>query len=138
LAAGKATGTFQAGNHGSTFGGNPLASVAALTTLDILQQEQLLAHAEQLGGWLKQTLRQRLSQVAGVVTVRGQGLMLGIELNRPCGTLVQAGLDKGLLINVTADTVVRLLPPLIFSQTEAQQLVDILCPLITDFLSQNA
>lgn len=138
LAAGKATGTFQPGNHGSTFGGNPLASVAALTTLDILQQDQLLAHAEQLGSWLKQALQARLGAVAGVVTVRGQGLMLGIELDRPCGALVQTALGAGLLINVTADSVVRLLPPLIFTQADAEKLLDILCPLITNFLSQNA
>jgi acetylornithine/N-succinyldiaminopimelate aminotransferase len=137
LAAGKATGTFQPGNHGSTFGGNPLASVAALTTLNIMQEEQFLAHVEQLGGWLKQALQARLGGVAGVVTVRGQGLMLGIELDRPCGALVQTALDAGLLINVTADSVVRLLPPLIFTQADAEKLLDMLCPLITDFLSQN-
>jgi len=136
LAAGKATGTFQPGNHGSTFGGNPLASVAALTTLNIMEQDQLLANATTVGNFLLQGLRQRLGQVAGVVEIRGQGLIIGIELNKPCGALVQRALEQGLLINVTADNVVRLLPSLVFSQAEAQQLLDMLCPLVIDFLSQ--
>jgi acetylornithine aminotransferase len=138
LAAGKATGTFKPGNHGSTFGGNPLASTAALTTLNIMEQDKLLDHAAKLGAWLKQQFEARLGGVKGVVTVRGQGLMLGIELDKPCGALVGKALEKGLLINVTADNVVRLLPSLIFSEAEAQQLLDLLCPLITDFLSQEA
>jgi acetylornithine aminotransferase len=137
LAAGKATGTFKPGNHGSTFGGNPLASTAALTTLNIMEQDKLLAHAEKLGGWLKQQLQARLGGVKGVVTVRGQGLMLGIELDKPCGELVGKALEQGLLINVTADSVVRLLPPLIFTEADAQQLLDMLCPLITDFLARE-
>ena len=137
LAAGKATGTFKPGNHGSTFGGNPLASTAALTTLNIMEQDKLLANAEKLGTWLKQQLEARLGGVKGVVTVRGQGLMLGIELDTPCGTLVAKALEKGLIINVTADSVIRLLPSLIFSQAEAQQLLDILCPLVTEFLAQE-
>jgi acetylornithine aminotransferase len=137
LAAGKATGTFKPGNHGSTFGGNPLASTAALTTLNIMEQDKLLAHTEQLGAWLKQQFAAKLGGVKGVVSVRGQGLMLGIELNKPCGELVGKARDKGLLINVTADSVIRLLPSLIFSQAEAQQLLDILCPLVTEFLAQE-
>ncbi len=138
LAAGKATGTFKPGNHGSTFGGNPLASTAALTTLNIMEQDKLLDHAAKLGAWLKQQFEAHLGGVRGVVTVRGQGLMLGIELDKPCGALVGKALEQGLLINVTADNVVRLLPSLIFSQVEAQQLLDMLCPLITDFLLQEA
>jgi acetylornithine/N-succinyldiaminopimelate aminotransferase len=137
LAAGKATGTFKPGNHGSTFGGNPLASTAALTTLNIMEQDKLLAHTSEVGGWIKEQLQTRLAGVKGVVTVRGQGLILGIELDKPCGVLVAKALEKGLLINVTAENVVRLLPSLIFSQAEAQQLLDILCPLITEFLSQE-
>ncbi|HAF45563.1 MAG: acetylornithine aminotransferase [Sideroxydans sp. GWF2_59_14] len=137
LAAGKATGTFKPGNHGSTFGGNPLASTAALTTLNIMEQDKLLAHTAKVGGWIKEQLQTRLGGVKGVVTVRGQGLMLGIELDKPCGALVAKALEQGLLINVTADNVVRLLPSLIFSETEAQQLLDMLCPLITDFLAQE-
>ncbi len=138
LAAGKAAGTFQPGNHGSTFGGNPLASVAALTTLNIMEQDRLLANATTVGNFLLQGLHQRLGQVAGVVEIRGQGLIIGIELNKSCGDLVQRALEQGLLINVTADNVVRLLPSLVFSQAEAQQLLDMLCPLVTDFLAQGA
>jgi acetylornithine aminotransferase len=134
LAAGQATGTFGPGNHGSTFGGNPLACAAGLATLNIVEHDQLLSHAEQLGQFIRQGLSDALREVAGFVEVRGQGLMIGIELDRPCGELVKSALARGLLINVTADTVVRLLPSLVMSQTEAQQLLDILCPLITDFL----
>jgi acetylornithine/N-succinyldiaminopimelate aminotransferase len=137
LAAGKATGTFKPGNHGSTFGGNPLASTAALTTLNIMEQDKLLDHADKLGVWIKQQLQTRLGTLKGVITVRGQGLILGIELDKPCGELVGKALEKGLLINVTADNVIRLLPPLVFSEAEAQQLLDILCPLVTEFLAQE-
>jgi len=137
LAAGKATGTFQPGNHGSTFGGNPLASTAALTTLNIMQQEQILNHVATLGAWLKNEFETRLAGAKGGVTVRGLGLMIGIELNKPCGALVAKALAQGVLINVTADSVVRLLPPLIFSEADAQSLVDTLCPLITEFLAQE-
>jgi len=136
LAAGKAAGTFKPGNHGSTFGGNPLASTAALTTLEIMEHDKLLDHATAIGNFLLQGLRERLSRITGVVSIRGQGLMIGIELNKPCGELVKRALAHGLLINVTADSVIRLLPPLIFTQAEAQQLLDMLCPLVTDFLSQ--
>ena len=134
LAAGKASGTFKPGNHGSTFGGNPLASTAALATLNIMEQDKLLAHTDKLGTWLKQQLQSRLGGLKGVVAVRGQGLILGIELDKPCGELVAKALGKGLIINVTADSVIRLLPSLVFSETEAQQLLDILCPLVTEFL----
>lgn len=137
LAAGKATGTFKPGNHGSTFGGNPLASTAALTTLEIMEQDKLLAHATDIGNFLLQGFRERLGQAAGVVSIRGQGLMIGIELNKPCGELVKHALAHGLLINVTADNVIRLLPPLVFKQAEAQQLLDMLCPMVTEFLAQE-
>jgi len=131
LAAGKATGTFKPGNHGSTFGGNPLACTAALTTLEVMEQDNLLAHAAAIGAQIRDGLQQRLG---AAVQVRGQGLMIGIELGRPCGELVKLALERGLLINVTADSVVRLLPPLVFSADEAAQLLDLLCPLIEDFL----
>jgi len=134
LAAGAATGTFKPGNHGSTFGGNPLACVAGLTTLNIVEQDQLLAHAERLGQFIRQGFTAAMQGVKGVVELRGQGLMIGIELDRPCGELVKQVLARGLLINVTADNVIRLLPPLVMSQDEAQQLLDILCPLVKDFL----
>ncbi len=138
LAAGKATGTFQPGNHGSTFGGNPLACTAASTTLNIIAEDKLMANAQAIGEFLLQGLKARLGNVPGVEEIRGQGLMLGISLNKPCGILVGQAIEQGLLINVTADTVVRLLPPLIYTQADAQQLLDKLCPLITDFLSQGA
>ncbi|MDZ4202273.1 MAG: acetylornithine transaminase [Gallionella sp.] len=134
LTAGKAAGTFKPGNHGSTFGGNPLACIAGLTTLNIVEQDKLLAHAESLGQFLRDGFSARLAGAPGVRAIRGQGLMLGIELDKPCGDLVKLALAQGLLINVTADSVIRLLPPLVLSQDEAQQLLDILCPLIKEFL----
>jgi len=134
LVAGKAAGTFQPGNHGSTFGGNPLACTAGLTTLNIIEQDNLLAHAESLGQFLRQGFATALQGVNGVREIRGQGLMIGIELDKPCGDLVKLALGKGLLTNVTADNVIRLLPALTMSQDEAQQLLDILCPLIKEFL----
>ncbi|MDD4928648.1 MAG: acetylornithine transaminase [Gallionella sp.] len=134
LAAGAATGTFKPGNHGSTFGGNPLACVAGLSTLEIVEQDQLLAHAEQLGQFIREGFNTALQNVHGFKETRGQGLMIGIELDKPCGELVKQALARGLLINVTADNVVRLLPSLVMSREEAQQLLDILCPLIKDFL----
>ena len=137
LAAGKAVGIFQPGNHGSTFGGNPLASMAGLTTLNILEQDALLANAATVGNFLLHGLHQRLDHVAGVTAIRGQGLMIGIELNRPCAELVKLALAQGLLINVTAENVIRLLPSLIFTQAEAQQLLDMLCPLVSDFLVRS-
>ena len=137
LAAGKAAGTFKPGNHGSTFGGNPLSSMAALTTLNILEQDKLLDHATNIGNFLLQGFHERLAQLAGVAAIRGQGLMIGIELNKPCGELVQRALAQGLLINVTADNVIRLLPSLVFTQAQALQLLDMLFPLVSDFLSQS-
>ena len=134
LTAGKAAGVFGPGNHGSTFGGNPLACTAGLTTLNVIEQEGLLAHAGTLGKYFHDAFASQLAGVSGVVEIRGQGLMIGIELSKPCGELVKLALEQGLLINVTADSVIRLLPPLIMSQTEAQQLVDGLCPLIKAFL----
>ena len=137
LTAGKATGTFKPGNHGSTFGGNPLACTAAMATLEIMEKQKLLDNAANLGAWLKQQLQDKLGTLKGVVAVRGQGLMLGIELDRPCGALVGQALAQGLLINVTSDSVIRLVPPLIYTRTEAQQLLDLLCPLIAAFLQQE-
>ncbi|MFZ5493578.1 MAG: aspartate aminotransferase family protein [Pseudomonadota bacterium] len=133
LAGGKAAGILQAGNHGSTFGGNPLACRAALATIDVIEQNNLPQRASELGSRLLAALRERLAGCAGVVDVRGQGLLIGIELDRPCGALVQHALERHLLINVTAERVVRLLPPLIMTDDEAAVLVDTLCPLIVDF-----
>ena len=134
LAAGKAAGTFQPGNHGSTFGGNPLACVAGLTTLNVIEEDQLMAHAEQLGQFIRQGFATALQGLHGVVEIRGQGLMIGVELDRPCTDLVKLALARGLLINVTADNVIRLLPSLVMSQEEARQMLEILCPLIKEFL----
>jgi len=137
LAAGPAAEVFKPGNHGSTFGGNPLACAAALATLEIIEAQNLRGRAAHLGDFFLKAFLQRLAGVAGVVQVRGMGLMVGIELTRPCGDLVKRALAQGLLINVTADNVVRLLPPLVMSDDEAQQVVDMLVPLITEFLSNG-
>ena len=135
LTAGKAAGLFKPGNHGSTFGGNQLATTAALTTISVIEKEQLIANAESVGKLIREGMAQALSGVKGIVEIRGQGLMIGIELDRPCGELVMRGLNAGLLINVTADSVVRLLPPLNFSADEGRELVSRLSVLIRDFLA---
>ncbi|PKO82417.1 MAG: aspartate aminotransferase family protein [Betaproteobacteria bacterium HGW-Betaproteobacteria-13] len=136
LTAGKAAGLFKPGNHGSTFGGNPLACAAALATMDAIVDDNLMDNAVAVGDAIRNGLATALKGVPGVVDIRGRGLMIGIELDRPCGDLVKRGLDAGLLINVTAERVVRLLPALIFSSDDATALVDALAPLIKDFLSQ--
>lgn len=135
LAAGLAAGTFNPGNHGSTFGGNPLACTAGLTTLNIVEQDDLVAHAAKLGQFISDGFTTALQGVKGFREVRGMGLMIGVELDRPCAELVKLALAQGLLINVTADNVVRLLPSLVMSQGEAQQMLNILCPLIKEFLN---
>lgn len=137
LAGGKAANVLQAGHHGSTFGGNPLACRAALVTLDIIERQALEQRAAQLGSALLGALRERLADCVGVVDVRGLGLLIGIELDRPCADLVRIALEKNLLINVTAERVVRLLPPLVMSDDEAQLLLDTLCPLIVDFCAEG-
>ena len=134
LAAGRAAGVFKPGNHGSTFGGNPLACVAALTTLDVIESDRLMERATTLGDGIRDGLRAALAGVSGVIDIRGDGLMIGVELDRPCGDLVKQALAGGLLINVTADKVVRLLPPLVMSDAEAGELVALLGALIKDFL----
>ncbi len=135
ITAGKAAGLFKPGNHGSTFGGNPLAAVAALTTIAVIEQDKLIAGAEAVGRSVREGLAQALAGVNGVADIRGHGLMIGVELDRPCGELVARALDAGLLINVTADKVVRLLPPLIFGADEGRELVSRLARLIRDFLA---
>jgi len=136
LARGVAAKVFKPGNHGTTFGGGPLVSVAAITTLDIIEKDGLLAHAAKIGAVIMDSLKRELAGVAGVVEVRGMGLMIGIELDRPCGDLTRRALAAGLVMNVTADKVIRLLPPLIFKEEEARQLVDILAPLVKAFLAE--
>jgi acetylornithine/N-succinyldiaminopimelate aminotransferase len=132
----KAAGVLVAGNHGSTFGGNPLAMRAGVETLRIMDEEGLLANAASIGQRLRAGLERELAGVKGVVEFRGQGLMIGIELDRPCGELLRQACEAGLLISVTADTVVRMLPPLIMSAAEADQVVAILAPLIRNFLAR--
>ncbi|HKJ77063.1 MAG TPA: aspartate aminotransferase family protein [Gammaproteobacteria bacterium] len=138
LARGEAAELFQPGSHASTFGGNPLACAAALAVLDALEQEGLPERAEALGNRIIDGLTRNLDGQSGVTEVRGRGLMVGIELDRPCGELVQAALEEGLLINVTADSVIRLLPPLVLSDEEADWLVEKVSGLIRDFLTRSA
>jgi len=135
LAHGSAAGVFQPGNHGSTFSGNPLACRAALTVLDVLRSGKLDRRAAQLGERMLTALTQALGQVRGVKEIRGKGLMLAVELDRPCKDLMRHALNAGLLINVTAERVVRLLPPLVMTDAEADQAVTILSQLIRDFLA---
>jgi acetylornithine aminotransferase len=134
LAQGVAATTFVPGKHGSTFGGGPLACTAALTTLRVMADDGLLEHAEQLGAFIRADLAQRLQGLPGVRQIRGQGLMIGIELDRPCGDLVKLALAEKMLINVTNDTVVRLLPPLVMKHEEAVLLTEKLAGLIRAFL----
>ncbi len=134
LANGAAADVFKPGNHGTTFGGGPLVCAAALATLDIMVDEGLLANAARQGARLKSALEAGLSGVAGVVEIRGQGLMLGIELDRPCGEIVKQALEQSLLVNVTSDNVVRLLPPLILEDAHTDEIVAIMVPIIKRFL----
>jgi acetylornithine aminotransferase len=136
LARGAAAQVFQPGTHGSTFGGNPLACAAALATLDAIEEEGLIENAERVGAMLLAGLREGLARTPGVREVRGHGLMIGVELDRPCGDLVGQALEAGLLINVTMDKVIRLLPPLVMSEQEARQALSILVPLVRSFLAQ--
>jgi acetylornithine aminotransferase len=137
LARGAAAAVFGPGSHGSTFGGNPLACSAALAVLETLETDALVARAEQLGRHLLTGIASALQGVAGIEEIRGQGLLIGIELDRPCGELVELALQQGLLINVTAERVVRLLPPLILSDQEADHLVATLSGLLKDFLERD-
>ena len=137
LTAGKAANVLQPGNHGSTFGGNPLVSAAALAVIDTMQENDLVSRAAQLGTQLIEAFSARLANNEHVVDVRGLGLLIGIELDTPCTELVTAALDNGLLINVTANNTIRLLPPLVLSDAEATQLVDKLCSLIDDFTASQ-
>ena len=137
LAHGVAAQVFKPGNHGTTFGGGPLVSVAALTTLRVMEEDGLLENATRMGEIIRNGFKQALAGVSGVRDIRGQGLMMGIELDRPCGDLVNSALENGLLINVTADTVIRLLPPLIIKPAQAVQIVEILAALIKAFLAQT-
>ena len=135
VAGPRAANVMQPGNHGSTFGGNPLAMRAGLETIRIMEQEQLLENAARMGDYLRQGLQQAFANDAGVLEVRGHGLMLGIELDRPCGALLNTGLERGLLFSVTADRVIRLVPPLNLSQADADAIIAILVPMVREFLA---
>jgi len=138
IAAGPAAKLFKPGNHGSTFGGNPLVCAAALATLSIIEDEKLMQNAAAMGNFIRAELRERLAGLAGVRDIRGMGMMIGLELDKPCKDIVERALDAGLLINVTADNVVRLLPPLTYTREDALHLVDHLTPLIKDELAKQA
>ncbi|OQW40423.1 MAG: acetylornithine aminotransferase [Proteobacteria bacterium SG_bin4] len=138
LAKGVAAEVFKPGNHASTFGGNPLACAAAIETLNVIADENLLDHVTQLGDFMRDRLKRVLADVAGVVQIRGQGLITGIELAVPCTELVKRALEKKLLINVTSDKVIRLLPALVMQQHEAEQVIDITCSIIKEFLNSSA
>lgn len=133
LASGKAAELFQPGNHATTFGGNLLACRAALAVMDTMQTENLALRAATLGERILSALRQALTPLPWVKAVRGKGLMLGVELDRPCSELVTAALERGLLINVTAQSVVRLLPPLILTDEEADQIASTVIDLVKNF-----
>ena len=134
----KAADVFGPGNHGTTFGGNPLAMRAGVETIRIMEEDGLLANAATVGAALKAGLERELAGMAGVAQIRGQGLMIGIELDRPCGDLLGRAAKAGLMLSVTAERVIRLVPPLILNLDEAAQIVAILCPLIKGFLAETA
>ena len=138
VAGPKAAHIFKTGNHGTTFGGNPLAMRAGLETIRIMEEDDLLGNASRVGAHLVAGLRQAMASElsnGGVKEIRGLGLMLGIDLAKPCPGLMQQCLEQGLLISVTADSVIRLVPPLIMSAAEADEVVAILCPLVKKLLA---
>ena len=138
VAGPKAANIFQPGNHGTTFGGNPLAMRAGVETIRIMEEEGIMANAAKVGAHLKAALERELAGVTGVKDIRGQGLMLGVELTVACGALTQRCADAGLLISVTADSVIRMVPPLILTLAEADEIVNILVPQVLQFLAENA
>ena len=138
LAAGPALGVLEAGNHGSTFGGNPLASRVALTVLETIEADKLMDNVNTLAARMQAAFKAKLAKQAGVKAIRQAGFMIGIELNQPCAALVKSALAEHLLINVTAEKVIRLLPPLILSVEEADLIVDKVSALVTTFLAEHA
>lgn len=135
LASGPAASLFQPGKHGSTFGGNPLACAASLAVLEIMEEERLVENAASTGAYLMGRLREEFADLPSVTQIRGRGLMIGIELDRNCSELVGRALERGLIINVTSDNVVRLVPPLCFNVEHADLLSSILVPMIREFLT---
>jgi acetylornithine/N-succinyldiaminopimelate aminotransferase len=138
VAGPKAARIFQPGNHGTTFGGNPLAMRAGVETLRIMEEDGLLENASRVGKYLRDALHRELAAVAGFKEIRGNGLMIGIDLDRPCGPLMGQALQAGLLLSVTAESVIRLLPALTLTETEADEVVSLLVPLVKQFLATNA
>lgn len=138
VARGAAADTFSPGKHGSTFGGNPLATAAGLATLNIIAEENLRENAETVGDYINQLLTDALKGQKGIVQIRNAGMMIGVELDRPCAELVKQGLEAKLLINVTSEKVIRLLPSLVMNKQEAEELVNRLAPLILNFLKAGA
>ena len=136
VAGPKAANVLQPGNHGSTFGGNPLAMRAGVETIRIMEEDGLLENAAKVGAHLMAALQRELGSLPGVKEIRGQGLMLGVELNKPCGALVGRAAEAGLLISVTADSVIRMVPPLILTAAEADDIVALLTPLVKDLLAE--
>jgi acetylornithine aminotransferase len=136
LATGKVAQTLQAGTHGSTFGGNPLACRAALTVIDVIEKQGICEHTAQMGKRFLSGFQAELKGISGVKDIRAKGLMVGIELDRPCGELVKLALKEHLLINVTADKNIRLLPPLIISETQVDEIINIVSRLIRKFLTE--
>ena len=136
VAHGEAAHTFKAGNHGTTFGGNPLAMRAGLTTIDVMEEDRLLDNATAMGNLIMDGIRREMAGNPGLIEVRGNGLMIGIELDRPCAEIVGKALKAGLVLNVTADTVVRLLPPLIFNREQAELTVASLAPILREAVAR--
>ncbi len=136
VAGPKAANIFQPGNHGTTFGGNPLAMRAGVETIRIMEEDRLLDNAARVGAHLKGALARELGAVKGVTEIRGQGLMIGVELAKPCGVLTQRAAERGLLISVTAENVIRLVPALIMTESEADEVVSLLAPLVKEFLAE--
>jgi len=133
----KAMNVLGPGNHGTTFGGNPLAMRAGVETLRIMEEDGVMANAERVGAELRAGLERELGGVPGVAEIRGAGLMLGIELDRPCGAILGRAAEAGLMLSVTADRVIRLVPPLILGSDEARQIVEILAPIVRAFLAEE-
>ncbi|MEN9559165.1 MAG: hypothetical protein RLZZ502_376 [Pseudomonadota bacterium] len=138
VAGPKAANIFQPGNHGTTFGGNPLAMRAGIETIRIMEEEGLLAHATKMGDYFRAAISKGLAGNPGLKEIRGQGLMIGVELTKPCGELTARCAEKGLLISVTADSVIRMVPPLIITAAEIDEIIAILIPLVIQLLAEKA